>query len=82
MPQPPSFAKDIRPLFTDDDVEHMAFRFDLSSYQDVKAHSAAILDRLSRTSTDPQLMPPAPVGPWPAAQIKLFQDWIDGNFQP
>ena len=80
--QPPSFAQDIRPLFTDEDVQHMSFAFDLSAYADVKNNSAAILDRVSRAMDDPQLMPPAPRGPWPKAQVQLFQDWINGNFQP
>jgi hypothetical protein len=78
----PSFAKDIRPLFTATDVQHMSFLFDLSSFADVKQFSAAILDRISRDATDPQLMPPAPEGPWPPAQVQLFKAWIDGGFQP
>jgi hypothetical protein len=80
--QPPSFANDIRPLFTDEDVQHMSFAFDLSAYADVKSNSAAILDRVSRDKTDPGLMPPLPRGPWQPSQIQLFKDWINGNFQP
>ena len=78
----PSFARDIRPLFTDQDVQHMAYAFDLSDYQDVKNNSAAILDRITRKATDPELMPPAPHGPWKKDQIRLFRDWINGGFQP
>jgi hypothetical protein len=78
----PSFAKDIRPLFTDEDVKHMSFAFDLSSFADVKANSPAILDRVGRAATDPLLMPPAPRGPWSAAWVQLFKDWIAGGFQP
>jgi hypothetical protein len=78
----PSFARDIRPLFTDEDVRHMAFAFDLTAYQDVKDHSAAILNRIKRDKTDPLLMPPVPEGPWTAGQIQLFQDWITDDFQP
>ena len=79
---PPSFAKDIRPLFTDEDVQHMSFAFDLNSYDDVKANSAAILDRVSRAPGSFGIMPPPPRQPWTAAQIKLFQDWINGGYQP
>jgi hypothetical protein len=83
MPAPaPSFARDIRPLFTDDDIQHMSFKFDLSSYADVKSNSADILDRISRGANDPLLMPPLPQGPWTKAQVQLFQAWINGNFQP
>jgi hypothetical protein len=43
-----SFASDIRPLFRSKDVDSMkrARNLDLSSYDDVKAHSDDILDRL------------------------------------
>jgi hypothetical protein len=78
----PSFARDIRPLFTDEDVQHMSFAFDLSSLQDVEANSAAILNRVSRPAGSPGIMPPPPRDPWTAAQVQLFQDWINGGFQP
>ena len=44
MPSAPlSFAADIRPLFTDVDVEHMQnYGIDLSSHDDVKKHAANI----------------------------------------
>jgi hypothetical protein len=38
----PSFARDIRPLFREKDVEEMSFAFDLGQYDDVKANGAAI----------------------------------------
>ena len=82
MPKPPSFAVDICPLFTNDDVNHMAFKFDLRNYQDVKDAHAKILDRISRDKDDPLLMPPTPTGPWTKDMIQLFQDWITGGFQP
>ena len=37
----PSFAKDIRPLFTAEDISHMSFKFDLSSFDDVKRTAPA-----------------------------------------
>ena len=39
-----SFARDIRPMFTDIDVEHMkAAGIDLSSYDDVQSYAASHL---------------------------------------
>jgi hypothetical protein len=42
MPEQPSFAADIRPLFRDRDIQSMRFAFDLSSYDDVRTHGEAI----------------------------------------
>lgn len=41
-----SFQRDIRPLFADRDIHAMSKAFDLASYDDVKAHAAAIYDRM------------------------------------
>jgi hypothetical protein len=65
----PNFARDIRPLFRDQDVEEMQFAFDLSEYDDVKANAEAILERLSDGS-----MPCD--GGWPDAQVELFRQWM------
>src|SRR5436305_15301647 len=43
----PSFARDIRPLFREDDRESMEFAFDLWNYQDVCEHAEDILERLT-----------------------------------
>jgi hypothetical protein len=43
----PSFARDIRPLFRDKDVEEMRFAFDLSNYDDVKSNAVGIHARLA-----------------------------------
>jgi hypothetical protein len=40
------FEQDIKPLFRPVDHESMAWAFDLSSYDDVKDHATAILERL------------------------------------
>jgi hypothetical protein len=78
------FAADIRPLFTDIDIDHMSWFCDLSQYGDVKANANGILRRL-RAQGGP-VMPPPPAkggdGPWPAEKIALFQSWIDGGYQP
>jgi hypothetical protein len=70
-----SFARDIRPLFTDQDVAHMSYVFDLSEYGDVKANAESIYERLADQS-----MPPGE--PWPAEQIETFRDWIDQGMNP
>jgi hypothetical protein len=41
-----SFQMDIRPLFTERDIRAMSKAFDLTSYDDVKAHAAVIYDRI------------------------------------
>jgi CDGSH-type Zn-finger protein/truncated hemoglobin YjbI len=70
-----SFARHIRPLFRQRDQQSMSFAFDLWSYDDVKQHANAILDRL-RAGTMPC------DGAWPDQQIKLFQRWVDQGTQP
>lgn len=77
MNRPTSFKLHIRPLFRDDpDVSHMNnYGIDLSSYDDVKANSAAIQDRLKRR--DGKMMPPQSAdGPWPDEWIALFDRWV------
>ena len=41
-----SYAKDIRPLFREKDVNSMRKVFDLASYDDVRAHAEAMSGRL------------------------------------
>ncbi len=66
-----SFAQDIRPLFTDEDVEHMRdFDIDLGSYDSAKKNAEEIYERLADGS-----MPPGT--PWPDEQIARFRGWID-----
>ena len=64
------FEQDIKPLFRPVDHESMAWAFDLSSYDDVKEHASAILDRLRDGS-----MPCD--GQWPQDQVGLFQRWTE-----
>jgi len=64
-----SFAADIKPLFREGDRESMMGSFDLWSYDDVAAHSAAIADRL-RDGTMPC------DAAWPEEKVELFDDWI------
>ncbi|MBV8526546.1 MAG: hypothetical protein JOY71_31285 [Acetobacteraceae bacterium] len=78
---PASFASIIRPLFTQTDIDHMSFFCDLSSYDDVKTNAKDILGRLNGTGGN-QMPPTSAGGPWPQAQIALFQKWINDGCQP
>ena len=74
---PLSFAQAIRPLIRDFDIEEMKYNssFDLSKYEDVRAHSADIYERLVDGS-----MPSD--GPWPAENIAKFKQWMDEGMAP
>jgi hypothetical protein len=69
----PSFERDIRPLFRDRHVRTMAFAFDLSAYDDVRANAAAIARRTAAGE-----MPCD--APWSADKVELFRAWIAGGF--
>ncbi len=72
-----SFLKDIRPLFRDDpDVEAMkGFGIDLSSYDDVKQHAAAIYKTVEEGN-----MPCD--DPWPKEWVARFQQWMEDGMAP
>jgi hypothetical protein len=70
-----SFARDIRPLFRDDDVEAMRYAFDLTRHEDVRANAQAIYERLADGS-----MPCD--GAWPADRIALLRRWMDEGSAP
>jgi hypothetical protein len=75
-----SFAKDIRPMFTDLDVDHMKpAGMDLSTYDDVKKHAIAIYAAVS-TGT----MPPSGWGEerWTKEMCGTFKEWQDQGFPP
>ena len=72
-----SFATDIRPLFTERDIQAMIRAFNLGSYDDVKAHSAAIYDHIravGRAGMSPP--PPSGEGPWGQSNVALFGGWV------
>lgn len=68
----PSFARDIQPLFREDDREAMIYAFDLWDYTDVCTHAQVILERIEDGS-----MPCDEK--WPKAQITLLRSWIDAE---
>jgi hypothetical protein len=78
-----SFKTDIRPLFTDRDIQGMKKGFDLANYDEVKEHASAIYDRI-RGIGGPVMPPPPPrgEGPWPQSRIELFAKWIADGLQP
>jgi len=67
-----SFARDIRPMFTDTDVEHMqAFGIDLSDKDDVETHADAIYQQVSAHT-----MPPPGAGEqWTDEMCDRFKAW-------
>ncbi len=75
------FEIHIRPMMRLIDHDHMLFRapegqrMDLFSYDEVKQHASAILERLRYN------MPTVPYGgPWPAEWIQLFERWMVENY--
>jgi truncated hemoglobin YjbI len=68
-----SFAANIKPMFREHDRQSMSFAFDLWSYDDVRAHAAAILERLENGT-----MPCD--GSWPAERVEVFKRWTQSGF--
>jgi len=64
-----SFERDVKPLFRERDRGSMSSHFDLWSYDDVSANSAAILDVLEAGS-----MPCD--GPWDSDRVETFRRWV------
>lgn len=75
-----SFSKDILPLFTQRDIEHMSeMSVELNNYDYMKvpANAQNVSEQVSAGN-----MPPKPEGPWPKAKIELFRQWIAGGYEP
>jgi hypothetical protein len=73
-----SFAKDIRPMFTDIDVQHMKpLGVDLSEWEAVKAHVDAIYQVLTAGT-----MPPPPSKRWTPEMCDLLKRWKDDGCPP
>jgi len=75
MPEEPSFAKDIRPLFRNRDIQSMGFAFDLASYEDVRTHGEAIYATLAAGQ-----MPCD--GAWAEGDVQRFRSWLDSGALP
>lgn len=74
-----SFARDIRPMFTDIDVDHMKHAgMDLSDRDDVQKHATAILEVVTSGS-----MPPKNTGErWTSDMCERFKRWTESGFSP
>ena len=72
-----SFARDIKPLFTALDREHMMGSFDLWDYEDVKANASGIFNTVEDGS-----MPPSGSGEprWSADMVARFKSWMDEGY--
>jgi hypothetical protein len=75
-----SFAKDIRPMFTDVDVAHMKPKgIDLSSRADVETHADAIY----RTVSEGSMPPPGTGGArWSPEMCDRFKQWQNQGCRP
>lgn len=77
-----SFSADIRPMFTETDINHMK-RFgvllDDYSYMSGPGKAQAVYETVSSGS-----MPPSRSGeePWSPDQVTLFHRWMEGGYQP
>jgi hypothetical protein len=78
-----SFKTDILPLFTQNDIDHMAgFGVDLDQYAYMSDRSNA---ENVYTALEQKSMPPSgggEPGPWSDDKIALFKSWMDGGCKP
>lgn len=77
---PESFAKDIRPMFTDKDVAHMKpIAGDLSKWDDVKSNADAIYEVVVSGK-----MPPPDSGEprWTSEMCDRFKRWQNEGCPP
>ena len=73
-----SFAKDIRPMFTDLDIQHMKpLGVDLSDWETVKANVASIYKVVEAGQ-----MPPPPSKRWTPEMCERFKRWQDEGCPP
>ena len=80
-PDSVSFAKDIRPMFTDDDVSHMkmAKNIDLSDYQTVKVWASKIFSDVSSGRMPP---PDFTEARWTPDMVMKFGCWMKLGYHP
>ncbi len=72
---PPSFEREIRPLFRERDRIEMDFMFDLWSYEEVREAAESIYERIADGT-----MPCDEE--WPPDRLELLRAWIDGGMEP
>ena len=71
-----SFATNIKPVFQQYKAQ-MIWRFDLTSYEDVKASVSIIKERVNSTDPGDRMPPP----PFPAFD-QSFIEWVDAGCPP
>jgi Ferritin-like len=82
MPATTGFARDVRPLFRQKDIDHMKpHRLDLTNYDAVKAQAKDISAKLKGIGVG-QPMPPPPDPPLSPDQIALFDAWRSEGCPP
>lgn len=69
---PIGFARDIKPLFREEDQVAMDFVFDLWEYNDVRDNAQSILDQVQAGA-----MPCD--GAWEKAKVDLFRGWMEAG---
>ena len=77
-----SFERDIKPMFTSDDVDHMeGFGVLLADHgwMSDPANAKRVYDFLSGDE-EPRMPPGGPY--WSDEQLKQLADWIAGGYQP
>ena len=73
---PMSFAQVIRPMFREEDIQEMKdiADFDMSKFEDVRAHADDIYERVADGSMPCE-------GGWSDEQIAKFKQWVDEGMQ-
>jgi hypothetical protein len=78
-----SFQNDIVVLFTSTDIDHMSpMSVYLNDYawMSQPANAQSVYQQLESGQ-----MPPSwggGEGPWPASKVQLFNEWMEGGYQP
>jgi hypothetical protein len=77
-----SFEHDIRPMFTDDDIDHMAgmgVLLDDHTWMSDPENAQRVYDFLSGKE-EPRMPPGGPY--WDDERMKRLADWMKGGYQP
>jgi hypothetical protein len=75
-----SFQSDILPIFQTFQGA-MMWRFDLTSYEQVKANALLVYRRITNAD-GAGYMPPPPYPSLTERQIRLFEQWIEAGMPP
>ena len=76
-----SFRTNIRPLFTQTDIDHMSglgVELDSFDYMSQPANAEAVYEALAAKTMPPD----GDGGPWSDDRIELFRSWMTGGYKP